>query len=142
MAKLTPVLPDELMQKLSRLGDKTDEICEKALKEGADVVKAVVASNLDTAIGHTKYPSRSTGQLKLSLGISPVKQKSDGTMDIKIGFSEPRSDGSSNAKIANILEYGKQGQRPTGFLKKAKNSSKKTATDIMASVLEKEMNNV
>lgn len=35
-------------------------------------------------------------------------------------FKEPRSDGESNAKIASIIEYGKQGQPPNPFLKSAK----------------------
>ncbi len=143
MAKMTPKLPEELMSKLSRLGDKTDTICEHALKEGAEVVRDAVAGTLNDAIGHgTKYDSRSTGELKSSLGISRVRQSQDGTLDIKIGFSEPRKDGESNAKIANILEYGKPGQTPTGFLKKAKNKSKKSATERMSEVLEKEMNGV
>ena len=48
----------------------------------------------------------------------------------------------SNAMIANILEYGKPGQPPTGFLKKAKNKSRKLAEAKMVEVLEKEMNSV
>ncbi len=143
MAKMTPKLPEELMSKLSRLGGKTDILCEHALKEGAEIVKDAVAGTLGEAVGHgTKYDSRSTGELQSSLGISRVRQSQDGTLDIKIGFSEPRKDGASNAKIANVLEYGKPGQPPTGFLKKAKNKSKKTATDRMSEVLEKEMNGV
>ena len=133
MAKMKLEMPDELMRKLSRLGGKTDAICEKALKEGAEVVKMAVASSLDSAIGHgTKYESRSTGQLRSALGISPVKQGKNGELDIKIGLVENRNDGKSNAMIANVLEYGKPGQSPTGFLKKAKNKSKKTATNRMS----------
>ena len=59
-----------------------------------------------------------------SLGVSPVKLNRDGTRDIKIGFAEPRSDGGSNAKLANILEYGKHGQPAKPFLKPAKTASK------------------
>ncbi|MBR4767156.1 MAG: HK97 gp10 family phage protein [Clostridia bacterium] len=143
MPKMTPKLPEELMRKLSRLGDKTDIVCEHALQEGAEIVRNAVAESLDSVIGHgTKYDSRSTGELKSSLGVTGVKQARDGTLNIKIGFNEPRSDGGSNAKIANVLEYGKPGQQATGFLKKAKNKAMKPATEKMKEVLEKEMNGI
>lgn len=143
MAKVTGKLPDELVAKLTRLGSKTDEVCEKALKAGAEIVERAVASNLSAVIGKdTKYDSRSTGELQKALGVSPVKLDDKGEYNIKIGFDEPRSDGGSNAMIANVLEYGKHGQPPKPFLKPAKNKSAKAATAKMAEVLESEMNNV
>lgn len=33
----------------------------------------------------------------------------NGNFNIKVGFSEPRRDGGSNAQLANIIEYGKSG---------------------------------
>ena len=120
MAKADFKLPDEFLTKLSRLGKDTDRVAEKVLEAGGEVVLAKVKSNLSTVIGSgTKYASRSTGELAQSLGLSPVKLNREGNHDIKIGFSEPRSDGGSNAKIANILEYGKSGQPPKPFLKPA-----------------------
>ena len=56
-----------------------------------------------------------------------------------MGFSEPRSDGDSNAKIANILEYGRHGQPPKPFLKPAKSSSKAAAIEAMKRKLEEEV---
>ena len=38
MAKAYVQLPEEYLQKLSKLGNKTDEICEKMLKAGGEVV--------------------------------------------------------------------------------------------------------
>lgn len=61
------------------------------------------------------------------------------TPDIKVGFSEPRSDGSSNAKIANILEYGTSTQQAKPFLKPAKSAVKKQCVDAMKSAFEKEV---
>lgn len=143
MAKMTPKMPDELIAKLTRLGGRTDEVCEKALKAGAEVAEKAVASNLSAVIGKdTKLKSQSTGQLEKALGISPVKVDGKGNYDIKIGFNEPRSDGESNAKIANILEYGKSNQPPRPFLKPAKSKSRKDIMSVMKETLEKEADNI
>lgn len=140
MAKVDVKLPEDFLLKLSRLGNKTDEICEKALEAGGEVVLAKVKENLSSVIGSgTKYDSRSTGELEQSLGLSPVKQDRDGNHNIKIGFSEPRSDGGSNAKIANIIEYGKHGQPAKPFLKPARSSSRKACVSAMQQTLEEEV---
>lgn len=132
MAKAEVVLPDEFLQKLSKLSDRTDEISERVLEAGGEVVLSRVKSNLSSVIGKgTEYDSRSTGELERSLGLSPVKLDRDGNYNIKIGFSEPRSDGGSNAKIANIIEYGKHGQPAKPFLKPAKSSSKAACQEAM-----------
>lgn len=137
MAKIDVKMPEEFLLKLSRLGNKTDEICEKALEAGGEVVLKKVKENLSSVIGSgTRYESRSTGELEQSLGLSPVKQDRDGNHNIKIGFSEPRSDGGSNAKIANIIEYGKHGQPAKPFLKPAKSASRKACISAMQQTLE------
>jgi HK97 gp10 family phage protein len=143
MATMKAKLPDELVAKLTRLGNKTDEVCEKALKAGAEIVEEAVSSNLAAVIGSgTKYDSRSTGELQEALGVTPVKLNKNGEYNIKIGFDEPRSDGKSNAMLANVIEFGKHGQPPKPFLKQAKNKSEKAATAKMAEVLESEMSKV
>lgn len=140
MAKADFKLPDEFLTKLSRLGKDTDAVAEKVLEAGGKVVLAKVRSNLAAVIGSgTKYDSRSTGELEQSLGLSPVKMNREGNHDIKIGFSEPRSDGGSNAKLANILEYGKHGQPAKPFLKPAKTASKQACIDAMTQKLEEEV---
>lgn len=140
MAKADIKMPEDFLQKLSRLGNKTDEVSEKVLKAGGEVVLDKVKSNLSTVIGSgTAFDSRSTGELERSLGLSPVKVDKNGNHDIKIGFAEPRSDGGSNAKIANILEYGKHGQRAKPFLKPAKSASKSAAQDAMIRTFEEEV---
>ena len=133
-------MPDEFLQKLSKLGSKTDEIAAKVLEAGGEVVLAKVKSNLSSVVGSgTKYPSRSTGELERSLGLSPAKVDRSGNHNIKIGFSEPRSDGDSNAKIANIIEYGKHGQPAKPFLKPAKSSSKAAAISAMQKAFDEEV---
>lgn len=139
MAKCDLKMPDDFLKKLSSLGERTDEISEKVLEAGGEVVLQKVKSNLSAVIGSgTKFDSRSTGELERSLGLSPVKVDKNGNHDIKIGFAEPRSDGDSNAKIANILEYGKHGQPAKPFLKPAKSGSKSAAQDAMLKTFESE----
>lgn len=107
MAKADVKMPDEFLARISRLGAQTDSIAEKILQAGGEVALAKVKSNLKSVVGSgTKSKSRSTGELERSLGLSPVMVDKNGNHDIKVGFSEPRTDGGSNAKIANILEYG------------------------------------
>lgn len=140
MAKVDVKMPEDFLLQLSRLGNKTDEICEKALEAGGEVVLEKVKENLSAVIGSgTKYDSRSTGELEQSLGLTSVKQDRNGNHNIKIGFSEPRSDGGSNAKIANIIEYGKHGQPAKPFLKPAKSSSRKACISAMQETLEREV---
>lgn len=140
MAKVDIQMPDDFLKQLSQLGDKTDEISQQVLEAGGKVVLAKTKSNLASVIGNgTKYESRATGELERSLGLSPVKLDKDGNHNIKLGFSEPRSDGGSNAKIANILEYGKSGQRAKPFLKPAKSASKTATEDAMKRKFQEEV---
>ena len=87
----------------------------------------------------TKHPSQSTGELESSLGVTPVKMDRQGNHNIKIGFAEPRSDGKSNAMIANILEYGKHGQPAKPFLKPAKSASRSACIAAMQEKFDEEV---
>ena len=143
MAKAEVQLPEELLTRLSQLGAKSDEIAEKMLEAGGEVLLSRVKSNLAGVIGKgTKYPSESTGELERSLGLSPAKLDRNGNHNIKIGFAEPRSDGGSKAKIANIIEYGKHGQPAKPFLKLAKSSSKTAAEEVMKRKFEEEVSKI
>ena len=116
MAKVNMKMPEEFLMRVSKLADQTDVIIPKVLEAGGDVVLEKVKSNLQSVVGKdTKYPSKSTGELVSSLGLTSAKQDRNGDYNVKVGFAEPRSDGGSNAKIANIIEYGKHGQpaKPT-----------------------------
>lgn len=140
MAKAEVQLPEELLTRLSQMGAKSDEIAEKMLEAGGEVLLSRVKSNLAGVIGKgTKYPSESTGELERSLGLSPAKLDRNGNHNIKVGFSEPRSDGGSNAQIANIIEYGKHGQPAKPFLKPAKSASKAAVIEAMKQTFEQEV---
>ncbi len=143
MAKAEMMMPEDFLKRLSQLGEKTDEISERVLEAGGEIVLSKVKSNLASVVGKgTEYYSRSTGELERSLGLSTVKMDRNGNHNIKIGFAEPRSDGGSNAKIANIIEYGKHGQPAKPFLKPAKSSSKTAAEEAMKRKFEEEVSKI
>lgn len=143
MAKCTYKLPEELLKKLSTLGERIDEVSEIVLNAGANVVLTKVKANLEGVIGRdTKTPSKSTGELVNALGISKMVIDKNGNPNVKIGFREPRSDGKSNAMLANILEYGKHNQPAKPFLKPAKSQSKSECIEAMTKALVDEVNKV
>ncbi len=140
MAKVDIKMPDDFLLKISKLGSDFDPVAEKVLKAGGEVVFKRTKSNLSAVIGKgTKHESRSTGELEKALGVTSVRLDRSGNHNIKIGFSEPRSDGESNAKLANILEYGKHGQPAKPFLKPAKSASKSECISVMKSTFEEEV---
>jgi len=140
MAKAEFKMPDDFLQKISQLSEKTDEIIPLVLEAGGEVALGKLRDNLNAVVGKdTKYPSQSTGELSETLGISHARMDKDGNFNVKVGFSEPRSNGDSNAKIANILEYGKHGQPPKPFLKLTKTQSKKPVVEVMKATLEEEI---
>lgn len=140
MARVDVKMPDEFLERMSRLGSNFDSIAETVLEVGGEVVLEKTKSNLASVIGSgTKYDSRSTGELESSLGLTGVKMDRNGNFNIKVGFSEPRRDGGSNAQLANIIEYGKSGQPAKPFLKPAKSASKKQCIEAMKQAFETEV---
>ena len=141
---------DDFSKKLAALGSHTDEILEKAMSAGAEAALPIVRAELQGAIGgDTKEPSRSTGELVNSLGISPVMVDNKGITNVKIGFSEPRRHQYiakkkrsyytvTNAMIANVLEYGKSGQPPRPWLKRAKTQATKVFRAKAQELMDKE----
>jgi len=128
VAKATFKMPEDFLMKLSRLGEKTDEIIPRVLKAGGEVVEAKVKSNLQSVIGNgTKEDSRSTGELVSALGVSSARQDRDGNF---------------NVMVAGVLEYGKHGQTPKPFLKPAKTASKNTCVEAMIRAFEEEVDKI
>ena len=140
MAKVQMLMPDDFLEKLSKLGRKTDEITKEVLKAGGEVALAKVKSNLDAVIGRgLTRESRSTGELQSALGVSPPLVDRNGNYNVKIGFAENRTDGESNAKLANIIEYGNSGQPARPFLARAKRQAKKPCEAAMKAKFEEEL---
>ena len=143
MAKAEISMPDDFLDRLSRLGERIDDVSEKVLIAGGEVIESQVRDNLKGVIGrNTKYESQSTGQLLSSLGKTSVRVDDDGNSNIKIGFSEHRTDGVSNAMLANVLEYGKHGQAAKPFLKPAVKSAKSACEEKMISTFESEVDKI
>ena len=139
LAKVKIEMPTKMLDQLASLGNALDVAIPRALKAGGKVVFEKMRANLNSAIERgTKYKSRSTGKLAASLGVSPAKLDREGNLDVKVGFSEGRSD-VSNAMLANLLEYGKHGQPPKPFLKQTKSSSRKPCIEAMQASLKKEL---
>lgn len=136
-------LPDEFLDKISKLDAKTKDIIPKVLEAGARPTYRKVKQNLSSVIGkNTKTKSKSTGKLLSSLGVSPVGKSKNGSYNIKIGMRENRGDGVSNALLANVLEYGKSGQPAKPFLKPAVRATKNSSLKAMADMLESELGKV
>ena len=137
MAKCTYKLPEELLRKLSKLRSRMDEVSETVLEAGGEVVLEKVKSNLEGVLS-----GNSSGELVSSLGLSGVRIDKNGNSNIKVGFAEPRKDGTSNAMVANIIEYGKHNQPAKPFLKPAKTASKKQCIETMTKTLEEEIDKI
>ena len=143
MAKADYKMPEDFLQKVSMLGERTDEIVPRVLAAGGEVMLARVRSNLQTVIGSgTKYDSRSTGELAAALGVSGARLDREGNHNVKVGFTEPRRGGGSNAKLANIIEYGKHGQPAKPFLSPAKSAAKSACIEAMKTKLEEEIDRI
>ncbi|MDR1599684.1 MAG: HK97 gp10 family phage protein [Oscillospiraceae bacterium] len=143
MAKIEFTMPDDFMEKISRLEERTDEVLERVLEAGGEVVLGQVCANLSAVIGRgTQYPSRSTGQLAGALGLSPAELDRDGNMNVKVGFDESRADGSANAMVANVIEFGKHDQPPKPFLAPAKSKSEAACVAAMQAKLEQELDGI
>jgi len=140
LARAEMQMPEDFLLALSRLEARTDEIVPKVLTAGGEVVLEHVRTRLRAVISQgTKKPSRSTGELVAALGVSPARLNRNGDYDVKVGFAEPRKGkGDSNAKIANIIEFGKHGQPPRPFLKPAKIASREACIERMRRVFEEE----
>lgn len=151
MSLKTIKMPDEFLDKLSKLGKNTDMIAEKVLQAGGEVMVKKIRENLSAVVGSgTKYKSRSTGELEESLGIAPMDVDEKGNYNIKIGFNEPRRtqyeakgkrsyNTATNAMVANVLEYGKHGQPAKPFLKPAISSSRSRCKKAMIDTFNEEI---
>ena len=88
MARADIKMPDEFLERISKVGSDFDSIAETVLETGGEVVLARTKSNLSAVIGKgTKYESRSTGELESALGMTTVKMDKQGNHNIKIGFA-------------------------------------------------------
>lgn len=143
MAKADFKLPEDFLLQISRLNERTDDVLPRVLEAGGEVAEKIFRASLSGAIGSSlKGKSKSKGYLLEALGVTPAKLDRDGNFNVKVGFSEPRVGGGSNAKIANILEYGRSNQPARPFLKQAKSAARKPCIDAMKATLEEELKRI
>lgn len=140
MAKVSYKLPDDMIEKMSKLGDKYDEITKKVLEEGAEPLYDTAKLNLDDSISRdTKQDSRSKGDLFKSIRITRPFIDKNGNWGIKVGCEGIDSKGVSNALKASVLEHGKSDQVARPWLKPSGSKSKKACIERMKNTFEKEV---
>ncbi|MDO5747975.1 MAG: HK97 gp10 family phage protein [Actinomycetaceae bacterium] len=136
MARVDVRLPNSFIDALGKVGNVVENNAEQVLGAGASVVEPRLRANLNAAIGRgTKTPSRSTGQLISALGTTRVRVNSRGVYNVKVGFAENRSDGRSNALIANVLEHGRSNQAARPFLAPTRSQTRRGAQEAMKTAL-------
>lgn len=157
MAKMKVKLPDELIRRMNEAGAQIDNIAEEGLKAGAQELAAAADARLGMALTFPRiYPKRGTGELRSSLGASPMKILKNGVYDVRVGFAEPRrvqptrrigrskkGGGyytATNAMVANILEHGhkgsKNGQTPAPWWNPALRDGKQAAEEAIRKTVE------
>lgn len=141
MGKASFKMPDEFLEKLSRLNSNFDEIVPRVLEKGAEPVIKKARSNLSLRIGqNTKEPSQSTGELLDSIEITSPVQDHNGNWQLRVGIPTTKdSKGVPNALKAAVIEYGKSGQPPKPWLKPTKSATRKACISAMKDALEDEV---
>lgn len=141
MARATFKMPDDFLEKLSKLHNQFDRIVPEVLQAGTEPIVKKAKSNLAARIGvGTKNPSESTGELIASLETTKPVQDYKGNWNLRVGIPTTKdSKGVSNALKAAVMEYGKSGQPPKPWLKPTKSATRKACIEAMKEALDKEI---
>lgn len=137
MAGITFKAGEEYAAKLSRLGEKGEEIAKKAVYEGAGIVADQIRGNLQKVIS-----GESTGDLERSLGITPIQLDADGMWNAKIGFDGYDSKGVPNQLKARVMESGSSKRKARPFVRPAVNATRAKARAAMERVVHEEINKI
>lgn len=166
MAKITIKPPDDLIRKMQQAETSIDSIADEALRAGGQQLASEAGGRLDWALAAPRfYPKRSTGELRSSFGVTPMKiivRNGSYAYDVKVGFGEPRARQPSrrigksskgggyytatNAMVANILEHGhrgsKHGQTPAPWWDPALKAGRKAAEDTVRRTVEDRLDEI
>lgn len=144
MARASFKMPDEFLEKMSRLNNKFDDIVPRVLEKGAEPAIEKAKTNLSLRIGQgTKETSRSTGELLKSIESTKPEQDGNGNWMLRVGAPKSKdSKGVSNALKAAVIEYGKSGQPPKPWLKTTKSQARKPCIEAMKTSLDKEIEKI
>ena len=145
----------ETMKMFEKLAGDTDEIVEKAIKEGIGIVTdemrreiSSLKTSADNEGGNKKqrYPSKKDVKGLLdSLGFTPVKLNGS-KFDIKSGFdgynnviTKKYPQGHPNQMIANSINKGTSFMAAQPFINRTKKASQQQAVDAIDKVITEEI---
>ena len=163
MATCKAQLPEDLIKQLDKALADMDSIAEAALSAGAKVLRSAADDRLGHALAQPRrYPKRGTGELRQSLGVTPIRVSAKGIYDVRIGLNEPRriqpghrigknAKGggyyvATNAMVGNILENGHKGtvsgQAAAPWFTPALKSSKTEILEIIRATVEARLSEI
>jgi hypothetical protein len=107
---------------LEKAADKTKDVAEAALKEGAKIIANRMKANLQGILSE-----EATGQLVAAFGITPVKENREGNWNVHLGFDGYQMPWNIPFQlIARSFESGAvMGGRYTGKTSKGRKETKK-----------------
>lgn len=142
---------EDLVMTLQRVSDRSEEIIDKAIEEGAGIVADAVRAEINALpvgkeYGHpsekrnTVYPEEKAS-LSSSFGISKPMTL-DGSRNVKVGFGGYNKDGKANILIARSLNSGTSFSKKFGFFNRGVRKSKAAATQKVEETLREEIRKI
>lgn len=162
MAKLTLTGFDEYYSKLERLGAESENVCKKAVYQGAKVLADQISDSINSLpavkeVDNLKaYKSGEKSQLSIAqkkglkdgLGIAPFKIEG-GAINTSIGFDGYNSiktkkypNGQPNQLIARVVESGSSYMDKKPFIRPSVNQAKTNVINAMKEVIDEEFNKI
>ena len=133
MPKYTIRVGEDFALKLSQLATDFDDVAEKAIRAGADIVADEMRARLEKSLS-----GKSTGDLEAAMGITPVLRDSNGDWNAKVGFDGYDRNGVPNQLKARVLESGSSKQQKRPFIAPAVRATRKQVQDAMEKIIEDE----
>lgn len=145
---------------LGRLGNKTPEICGRAIHEGAKIIADEVKNNLNSLNSTTDelammkakkgeptyITKRAKEGLIESFGVTPMQKDRDGIYNVKLGFdgynavkTKKWPKGQPNQLIARACESGSSAMIKQPFFRKAVQETRRKAEKRMGEILDEEI---
>lgn len=143
---------EEYLSKLGNLEFKAEEMCKRAVYDGAKIVADQIKANIKSLPVQDKYEDYATGIKTIqkkglieSFGIATCRNE-NGYINVKAGFdgynglkSKKYPSGQPNAMIARTFESGNSQTKKHPFVAPAVRSTKEAAEMAMQATIEKEI---
>jgi HK97 gp10 family phage protein len=137
MARLSINAGDDFAIKLSQFTARSEEIAQKAIYAGADILADQVKSNLKGVLS-----SEATGELVASFGVTAISKDKSGDWNTHVGFDGYDDNGVPNQLKARVLESGSSKQRKRPYVRPAVKTTKAAIIKKMNQVIEDEIKNL